>query len=89
MGVIVTFYIVEVDEADSRVGVEAKDPAVGSCTNGTRLLLRKCRDVQGDEQHEYRQYFLHYGKCITIILFCKFLTAKIISTPVAGAAGVE
>jgi hypothetical protein len=53
------------------------------------LLLRKGRGVQGDEQHEYRQYFLHYGKCITIILFCKFLPAKIISTPAAGAAGVE
>ncbi len=53
MGVIVTFYKVEVDEADSRVGVEAKDPAVGSCTNGTGLLLRKGRGVQGDEQHEY------------------------------------
>lgn len=89
MGVIVTFYKVEIDKADGRVWVEAKDSAIGCCGAGTGLILCKGRGVQGNKQHEYRQYFLHHGKCITIYLFCKFLSTKIISTPAAGAAGVE
>lgn len=89
MGVIVTFYKVEIDKTDGGVWVETKNPAVSCWGTGTRLILRQGRGVQGKKQHDYRQYFLHLGKCITINLFCKFLSTKIMSTPAAEAAGVE